>query len=118
MSYGNLEAELQHLKQLNATVDMLVSTAKVTLKNIQTVKSVTDSTAALLEDWVRILNQTQFTRSALQDRLWKGPEEDIEPETYSLKEAELEAELRELEVENERLAANLDSLHKSENSPW
>lgn len=115
MTSPTLEDELKHLKSLNATVDLLLDTAKDTQSKIHSVKSATDSTAALLEDWIRILNQTQFTRSALQDPQWKGSEsEEIDAELHSAREAELEAELQAIENETERLAANLRSLQKTQ----
>lgn len=108
MSRQSLEAELEHLQKLNSTVDLLLDTVKNTLTKIHTIKGATDSTAVLLDDWIRILNQTQFTQAVLQDPQWQGPEsEDPESVDYTLREAALEAELREIELENDRLASTL-----------
>lgn len=108
MSRQSLEAELEHLKELNTTVDLLLDTVRSTLTKIHTIKGATDSTAVLLDDWIRILNQTQFTQAVLKDPQWQGPEsDDVEPVDYSRREATLEAELREIEAENDRLASTL-----------
>lgn len=108
MSRQSLEAELEHLKKLNTTVDLLLDTVKNTLTKIHTIKGATDSTAVLLDDWIRILNQTQFTQAVLNDPNWQGPEsDDVDTIDYSLREAALEAELREIEAENERLSSTL-----------
>lgn len=111
----SLQKELEQVKNLNSTVDLLIDTARNTRSKILTLKGATNSTSALLEDWIRILNQTQFTRSVLEDPQWKGPDGDeFDHETYLKKEAELEAELRAIEADNEKLSANLNQLQNSE----
>lgn len=115
MSNQSLQKELENVKALNDTVDLLIDTAKNTRTKILTLNGATNSTSALLEDWIRILNQTQFTRSVLEHPQWKGPDgEEFNQEASLRKEAELEAELREIEAENERLSANLNQLQHTE----
>ena len=71
------------MTNLNKTVDSLLETIRTTQQNIATTKSATDSTSALLEDWIRILNQTSFANNALQNPLWEGSkDEDIEQEKF------------------------------------
>lgn len=96
-------------------MDLLLDTVKDVLTKIHTVKSATDSTGVLLEDWIRILNQTKFTSSVLKDPQWTGPEEEnVDSEAYNQREADLQAELHEIEAENERLVSNLNSLQSTE----
>ncbi|EEQ38417.1 putative cytochrome B pre-mRNA-processing protein [Clavispora lusitaniae] len=114
-----LERELEQVTNLNKTVDSLLETIRTTQQNIATTKSATDSTSALLEDWIRILNQTSFANNALQNPLWEGSkDEDIEEENlYVLqREKQLEAELKVLEQENQKLEARLSTLNNEQST--
>lgn len=106
-----LEKELNQLKGLNNMADQLLETVKKTQQNIATSKKATDSTSALLESWIKILNQTKFVGDVLEDPAWTGPEPDSEnAQAMDNEEAELNAELRALEKENSNLHDKLDSL--------
>lgn len=108
-----LEKELEQVTSLNKAVDSLLGTIRTTQQDIATTKNATDSTSALLEDWIRILNQTTFANNALQNPLWEGvKDEDIEDqnEHILLQEKQLEAELKVLEQENQKLQTRLESL--------
>lgn len=110
-----LEKELEQVSSLNKAVDSLLATIRTTQKDIATTKNATDSTSALLEDWIRILNQTTFANNALQNPLWEGAkDEDLEDQNEHIlsQENQLEAELKVLEQENQRLQAKLESLHQ------
>lgn len=108
-----LEKELEQVTSLNKAVDSLLDTIRTAQQGISTTKNATDSTSALLEDWIRILNQTTFANNALQNPLWEGvKDEDVEDqnEHFALQEKNLEAELTVLEQENRKLQAKLESL--------
>lgn len=105
-SQAALEKELQHLTGLNNMADQLLETIRTTLQNISTLKKATDSTSALLEDWIKILNQTKFVGDVLADPSWKGAESDTVGQDKQ--EVELEAELRAIEQENQKLQQRLD----------
>lgn len=106
-----LEKELQQVKSLNKTVDMLLDTISSAQTNIAETKSATDSAGSLLEDWIKILNQTAFVRSALEDSRWKGQndENDEGADETALQAADLEAELKALEDQNKKLQGQIDS---------
>lgn len=99
------------VKSLNKTIDALTETVVSAKKNIAKTKSTTDSAGALLEDWIKILNQTSFARNALQDSRWKGPIEDNEDEgdEVLVQVDQLTSELEALEEQNRKLQAQLDS---------
>lgn len=106
-----LEKELEQVTNLNAMVDNLLTTIRKSQLNIATTKTATDSTSALLEDWIKILNQTRFASNALQDPRWEGPRDDdtdVNNDKDLAQEAQLEAELRALEDENAKLQGRLD----------
>lgn len=106
----SLQKELSQLVSLNSMADQLLDTIKKTQNNIFTSKRATDSTSALLEDWIKILNQTKFVNDALDDPSWTGPNDAEVAETNNSQEVSLTAELRALEKENESLQLRLDSL--------
>ncbi|KAM9902759.1 hypothetical protein OXX69_008180 [Metschnikowia pulcherrima] len=104
----SLERELEQLNALNQSVDSLLSAVTRVSENVNAAKSSTDNSAALLEDWISILNQTRFANNALRNPQWKGTLDDTEDEmdSVSRKRAQLEAELLAVEAENERLEKN------------
>lgn len=106
-----LEKELQQVKSLNKTVDTLLDTISSAQTNIAETKSATDSAGSLLEDWIKILNQTAFVRSALEDSRWKGQndENDEGADETAVQAADLEAELKALEDQNKKLQGQIDS---------
>lgn len=107
-----LEKELDHLTGLNNMADQLLETIKKTQQNIATSKKATDSTSALLEDWIKILNQTKFVGDVLESPSWKGPRDFDTENVQSMdkEEAQLDAELQALEKENSTLQQQLDSI--------
>lgn len=111
-----LEKELQQVKSLNKTVDTLLETISNAQTNIADTKSATDSAGALLEDWIKILNQTAFVKNALQDSRWKGQNEDqVEgADETAAQTADLEAELKTLEDQNKKLQSQIDSYKRPE----
>ncbi|PVH16097.1 uncharacterized protein CXQ87_003961 [Candidozyma duobushaemuli] len=113
-----LEKELQQVKSLNKTVDTLLETISNAQTNIADTKSATDSAGALLEDWIKILNQTAFVKNALQDSRWKGQHEDqVEGvDETAAQTADLEAELKALEDQNKKLQSQIDSYKRPDSS--
>lgn len=112
MSRPQLEQELQHIQQLNATVDLLLTTARTTRDNILLLKGASVATSALIDDWIRILSQSLFTQMVLRDPHWKDDDDD--GGAAASRATELEAELRAIEAENDRLDSQLHSLQMSE----
>ncbi|OBA21439.1 hypothetical protein METBIDRAFT_31957 [Metschnikowia bicuspidata var. bicuspidata NRRL YB-4993] len=107
-----LQHELEHLRALNSTVDLLLATVKKVGTDVTVSKKATDNTSGLLEDWTKILNQTKFVNAALRNPQWKGKSEgesDEENGTALQEQELLETELASLEAENERLAKNVHS---------
>lgn len=90
--------------------DQLLDTIRITQQNIATSKQATDSTSALLEDWIKILNQTKFVGDALEDPSWKGMPDSENPGATNTQETQLNAELRALEEENMALQHKLEQI--------
>ncbi|PVH21585.1 hypothetical protein CXQ85_000567 [Candidozyma haemuli] len=113
-----LEKELQQVRSLNNTIDTLLETVSNAQNNIAETKSATDSAGALLEDWIRILNQTAFVRNALQDTRWKGSNEETDEgaDEATTQATELEAELKSLEDQNKKLQSQIDSYKRPDSS--
>lgn len=113
-----LEKELSQVKSLNRTIDILIESVASAKLNIAETKSATDSAGALLEDWIKILNQTAFVRNALQDARWKGLNEEAENGADEGLEqvAQLQAELEALEEQNTRLQSQLDSYRRPDSA--
>lgn len=103
---SSLEAELEHVTKLNETVTSMIDTIRLAQANIVKTKSATDSTSALLEDWIKILNQTTFVTKALKDPTWEGVEVAElaqQQQQLLLQEKELQKELESLQRQNEAL---------------
>ncbi|GEQ70387.1 hypothetical protein JCM33374_g4064 [Metschnikowia sp. JCM 33374] len=107
-----LSKELENLKKLNASVDSLLASVQKVNTDVTASKKATDNSAALLEDWVQILNQTRFVSESLRNPEWKGtPEAETDDATDASlsRERQIEAELSAMEAENDRLATTLHS---------
>lgn len=106
---ATLEKELLQLTDLNKMADLLLETINKTQQNIASSKSSTDSTSALLESWIKILNQSKFVSDLLEDPSWKGGVDIEASNGLDSEEAKLNAELQALEKENSTLQRRLDS---------
>lgn len=106
---ATLEKELRQLNDLNKMADLLLETINKTQQNIASSKSATDSTSALLESWIKILNQSKFVSDLLEDPSWKGGVDIEASNGLDSEEAKLNAELQALEKENSTLQRRLDS---------
>lgn len=106
---ATLERELDQLNDLNNMADHLLETIKKTQQNIASSKSATDSTSALLENWIKILNQSKFVADLLEDPSWKGAVDVESSQGLDSEEAKLNSELQALEKENSILQRRLDS---------
>lgn len=110
-----LEEELAHVSNLNTMVDSLLQSIRLTQANITKSKNAADNSSVLLEDWIKILNQTRFATAALQDPSWEGPNDTEDSQEQPLsQEAALEAELQRVERENHALQTKLNQLLSSE----
>lgn len=102
-----LRKELEQLEQLNRTVDVLIETVRKAHGDISSTKAASDSTSALLEDWIKIISQARFTSEALRDPSWEGLNLQSDRQEQAAQEAALLAELEAIELENKRLAEKL-----------
>lgn len=104
-----LEKELLQLTAINSTVESVISTVRITQKNILKAKVATDHSGKLLEEWIKILSQADFTNRVFSDPDWNGLIEDARG-GYSLKmgvREDLRQELLELNSENAALEARV-----------
>lgn len=106
---ATLEKELEQLNDLNIMADQLLDTIKKTQRNITSSKSATDSTSALLENWIKILNQSKFVGDVLEDPSWTGAVDVESSQGLDTEVARLNAELQALEKENSAIQRRLDS---------
>ncbi|KAK6199413.1 DASH complex subunit Duo1-domain-containing protein [Scheffersomyces amazonensis] len=118
-----LERELAQLNRINSTMANLIQTIKFTNGNIAKLNDASGSTHVLLDQWIRILSQTNFTHDVINDKVWKGnrigdnEEEEIgegedESDDYEEKielEQQLLREYESLEAENEQLTKRIES---------
>lgn len=111
-----LEKELQQLTAINQTVVTMIETIRSTQTNIMKTQESTGNTDKLLNQWIRILSQTNFTNEILQNPHWNGSTE-IDDEEIELKlneEQELTNDLNELINENNELSKNIDIKEQKE----
>lgn len=106
---ATLEKELEQLNDLNIMADQLLDTIKKTQRNITSSKSATDNTSALLENWIKILNQSKFVGDVLEDPSWTGAVDVESSQGLDTEVARLNAELQALEKENSAIQRRLDS---------
>lgn len=103
-----LERELDQLTHANNTIARLINSIQTTLNNVQRMNSSANNTDALLDQWVRILSQTQFTSQIINDQRWDGSKEEKEE---VVDEVKLVKELEDVEKENKELE---DKIEESE----
>ncbi|ABN68000.1 predicted protein [Scheffersomyces stipitis CBS 6054] len=110
-----LERELAQLIRINSTVANLIETIKYTHSNIAKINESGNSTHTLLDQWVRILSQTNFTHDIINDRTWNGKEDqELEEEDDDLAQKEileqqLLNQLSKLEAENSELSTKIET---------
>lgn len=119
-----LEKELAQLTNVNSTIDSLLESIQKSQININKTKQSTDHTSKLLEDWIRILSQTEFTNQILNNPKWDGKfskmkennendenddyDEEIEITNKFNQEQKLINELNNLENENNQLLDEIE----------
>lgn len=106
-----LEKELEQVKRINQVVGRLINTIQVTGTNIQKTNEASQNTSILLNQWIRILSQTNFTNEIINNEVWNGKNIDITEDEIEEKlqaESKLEEELRALNKENETLNRKIE----------
>ncbi|ODV78996.1 uncharacterized protein CANTADRAFT_21778 [Suhomyces tanzawaensis NRRL Y-17324] len=104
-----LERELAQLERINSTISRLISTIRTTHTNIDSMNESSNNTHILLDQWIRILSQTNFTHEIINDG-WNGETADVEG-LAELEKSLLE-ELASLEDENGALRRKIDEKEK------
>ena len=107
--HAALEKELTQLETVNAAVADLISTLRTTRQNIAITHEATDDTQKLLNKWVQILSQTNFTRDILTNPHWQIEEEEGYIESRLQQEKELIETLASLRQDNEELTRKLEA---------
>ncbi|RLV83387.1 hypothetical protein JA9_002846 [Meyerozyma sp. JA9] len=107
--HAALEKELTQLETVNAAVADLISTLRTTRQNIAITHEATDDTQKLLNKWVQILSQTNFTRDILTNPHWQIEEEEGYIESRLQQEKELTETLASLRQDNEELTRKLEA---------
>lgn len=111
-----LEKELQQLTAINASVATMIEAIRSTQTNIMKTQESTENTDKLLNQWIRILSQTNFTNEILQNPHWNGSTEidDEEIELKLTEEQELINDLNELINENSELSKTIEQKEQKE----
>lgn len=111
-----LEKELQQLTKINETVSTMIQAIRSTQTNIMKTQDSTENTDKLLNQWIRILSQTNFTNEILQNPHWNGLTEieDGEIELKLVEEQQLMNELNGLDNENGELSKQMDIKEQKE----
>ncbi|KAK6463617.1 DASH complex subunit Duo1-domain-containing protein [Scheffersomyces coipomensis] len=123
-----LERELAQLNRINSTIANLIQTIKFTNNNINKLNDASESTHTLLDQWIRILSQTNFTHDVINDKVWKGVtpkgdtegidgedddgDDDEEDDDFDDKlqlEQELLKQLQSFDAENDKLEQRIES---------
>ncbi|EDK39660.1 hypothetical protein PGUG_03758 [Meyerozyma guilliermondii ATCC 6260] len=107
--HAALEKELRQLETVNAAVSDLIGTLRTTRQNIAITHEATDDTQKLLNKWVQILSQTNFTRDILTNPHWQLEEEEGYIESRLQQEKELTETLASLRQDNEELTRKLEA---------
>lgn len=105
-----LERELEQLVKINSTVSNLISTIRLTRSNISRMNNSNNNTHDLLDQWIRILSQTNFTHEMINDSSWNGVESNKMAEVDETDDSEerLEQELERIQSENKLLQLKID----------
>ncbi|CUM52786.1 uncharacterized protein AC631_03037 [Debaryomyces fabryi] len=111
-----LEKELQQLTAINTSVATMIEAIRSTQTNIMKTQESTENTDKLLNQWIRILSQTNFTNEILQNPHWNGSTEidDEEIEIKLNEEQELINDLNELINENSELSKTIEQKEQKE----
>ncbi|KAK6459377.1 DASH complex subunit Duo1-domain-containing protein [Scheffersomyces xylosifermentans] len=111
-----LERELTQLTRINSTIANLIETVKFTNSNIAKINESGNNTHTLLDQWIRILSQTNFTHDIINDPNWNGVEDQQDDDTVerelaqkSALEQQLLNDLSKLESENSDLAKRIEN---------
>lgn len=112
-----LERELAQLTRINSTVANLIQTIKFTNTSVDKMNDSSNNTHILLDQWIRILSQTNYTNSIIDNRNWHGIESNKEVEDennedgYELRlryERDLLEQLKDVEGDNAKLRDRIE----------
>ena len=112
-----LERELAQLTRINSTVANLIQTIKFTNTSVDKMNDSSNNTHILLDQWIRILSQTNYTNSIIDNRNWHGIESNKEVEDennedgYELRlryERDLIEQLKDVEGDNAKLRDRIE----------
>lgn len=112
-----LERELAQLTRINSTVANLIQTIKFTNTSVDKMNDSSNNTHILLDQWIRILSQTNYTNSIIDNRNWHGIESNKEVEDennedgYELRlryERDLLEQLKDVEGDNAKLRDQIE----------
>ncbi|GMF26213.1 unnamed protein product [[Candida] boidinii] len=105
--------ELNKLKKINQTMELLNSSFDNTIKNINKMKTTCNNTNQLIDLWSRILMQNKNTRDLINDLHWEGSTkfDDLFLQKFK-KIEELNSYLNDLKSKSENLKSNNSNLKR------
>ncbi|OWB59739.1 hypothetical protein B5S29_g602 [[Candida] boidinii] len=105
--------ELNKLKKINKTMELLNGSFDNTIKNINKMKTTCNNTNQLIDLWSRILMQNKNTRDLINDLDWEGSTkfDDLFLQKFK-KIEELNNYLNDLKSKSENLKSNNNNLKK------
>lgn len=103
-----LDKELQQLKQINHIVGDIITSVRTTHENLGTTNESMENTNKLVDQWIRILSQADYTKEMLLNLDWQGDDDINQKIDDKLeKEKELQQVIDNLVRENTQLTNKL-----------
>ncbi|EGD84014.1 hypothetical protein H112_07694 [Trichophyton rubrum D6] len=99
-----LRAELKSVRDINSVIEGVVESLERAKGNMESVARTVSSASTLLDTWTRILSQTEHNRRLVLDPSWQGATQDMADIETEARERQQEAERRELELQERKLA--------------
>lgn len=102
-----LERELEQLTQINKVIGDVITTISKTGDNIGTANESIENTNQLLNQWIRILSQANYTKDIINNGSWQGENENDNIESKLQHEQELIEQVNELMKEQRQLQTKI-----------
>lgn len=102
-----LERELEQLTQINKVIGDVITTISKTGDNIGTANESIENTNQLLNQWIRILSQANYTKDIINNGSWQGENDNDDIESKLQHEQQLIEQVNELMKEQRQLQTKI-----------
>ncbi|KAM0286750.1 hypothetical protein ACHAQH_000770 [Verticillium albo-atrum] len=100
-----LRKELEGVRNINASIEGIISTLEKAKSNMGTVSSTVGNASTLLNTWTRILSQTEHNQRLILNPEWRGATQDMQEMEAEALQKQQAAERKAIEDERRREAA-------------